>query len=544
MFSNTKISTKLYLSFGILLAFLVALWGVGKWGFSSYQEAVTKTFRNDVKILEHASRARANALGLRRFEKDMFLNIDSAQSVEKYYKSWNDEKDRINARVAELEILVTQAENRQTVIEIKEKLAKYQAGIVKTHQRILAGEIKTPQEANQAVAEIKEATHKVVEKTQSLATESIKHVASEEEELNALAEKLARITLVISVAALFVGAFAALRITRSITTPLDLMRSAITQVETQHDFTIRIPVSGTDEVGEAALSFNKLLAATQHCLGQILGSVSKVSDAARGLSAASAQVAASSTQQSEATASMAAAIEELTAGVNHLSGSAHAARDISHKAGMLSAKGGEVIHKAVAEMSQTSATVSDASHTIAELGKQSNRISSIVQVIKEVADQTNLLALNAAIEAARAGEQGRGFAVVADEVRKLAERTSNATEEITQMISAMQHGSQDAVATMSNAVEQVSEGVTLANQAGSAIIEITDGANQVVNVVHEISVALAEQSSASSDISSQVEKVAQTTEENSAAAAQSAAAANNLLELADAMEVAVKQFKI
>ena len=330
----------------------------------------------------------------------------------------------------------------------------------------------------------------------------------------------------------------------SITGPLNQMRTTITEVEKSGDFTRRIPVSTGDEVGQTAKSFNELLVALQQTLGQVLDSVGKVSDAARSLSAASGQVAASSSSQSEATSAMAAAIEEMTVSINHVSESAHEAVEISRNSGKLSAEGGDVIQKAAAEMSQIAETVRHTAQAIEELGQHSNQISSIVQVIKDVADQTNLLALNAAIEAARAGEQGRGFAVVADEVRKLAERTTKATEEITQMIASMQHSAHAAVSTMETAVDQVSGGVALANQAGSAIIQIKDGAEQVVGVVNDISSALSEQSSASNDIASQVERVAQMTEENSAAAAESASAANNLQALANDMQAAVGRFKI
>ena len=234
----------------------------------------------------------------------------------------------------------------------------------------------------------------------------------------------------------------------------------------------------------------------------------------------------------------------MTVSIGHVSDSAREAVEISRKSGKLSTEGGEIISKATSEMSKIEETVRHTAQAIEELGQQSNQISSIVQVIKDVADQTNLLALNAAIEAARAGEQGRGFAVVADEVRKLAERTTKATEEITQMIAAMQHSAHAAVSTMETAVDQVSGGVALANQAGSAIVQIKDGAEQVVGVVNDISSALAEQSSASNDIAAQVEKVAQMTEENSAAAAETSSAANNLQELASDMRATVSRFKI
>jgi methyl-accepting chemotaxis protein len=178
------------------------------------------------------------------------------------------------------------------------------------------------------------------------------------------------------------------------------------------------------------------------------------------------------------------------------------------------------------------------------LGQQSNQISSVVQVIKDVAEQTNLLALNAAIEAARAGEQGRGFAVVADEVRKLAERTTRATAEISGVIGAIQESTRKAVTSMSSAVTKVNGGVDLAQKAGDSINQIKDGSAQVINVVDSISSALVEQNIASNNIASNVEKVAQMSDKNRASTSETASAANHMKQVADTMRLAVSQFKI
>ncbi len=330
---------------------------------------------------------------------------------------------------------------------------------------------------------------------------------------------------------------------RSITRPLSKMQKAIEEIEKNGDFTRRIEIDSQDEVGRTAKSFNDLIGSLQATFSQVLGSLVKVSEAARDLSISSNQVAERTAQQSEDTAAMAATVEQVTVSINHVSRNAIDALDISRKSGDLSTQGGNVIQDAGREMMQIAETVRQTSAAIEDLGQQSNQISSVVQVIKEVADQTNLLALNAAIEAARAGEQGRGFAVVADEVRKLAERTSKATEEISHMIGAIQASAHTAVSSMNDAVSKVGDGVTLAEQAGDAINHIKAGASQVIDMVNSISSSLMEQSSASNDIAGHVEKVAQATEENSAAAAQTAAAAGILEGLADTMRVAVGKFR-
>ena len=269
-----------------------------------------------------------------------------------------------------------------------------------------------------------------------------------------------------------------------------------------------------------------------------------VSSAAEQLAVASKQIATSSAQQSDAASGMASAVEEMTISINQVTESAGEARRVTSEAGDLSHSGSGVIVRTVEEMQAIANTVAEAAKTIQTAGDSSQKISSIVQVIKDVADQTNLLALNAAIEAARAGEQGRGFAVVADEVRKLAERTAQATTDISNMITSIQLSSNAAVETMEQAVIRVGDGVRFANEAGESMQTISDGTQRAVSAVNEISSALREQSTASNDIAANIEKIAQMSEENSAATQQASSTAEHLRELAASTLAAVRVFRI
>jgi len=260
--------------------------------------------------------------------------------------------------------------------------------------------------------------------------------------------------------------------------------------------------------------------------------------------AASAQVDSSVRVQSESAATVASTTEELTTSIHQVAENAQEALTISNDSSAACEKGVQVIQNAVQSMGQIAETVREASQTVMSLGAQSDHISSVVHVIQDIADQTNLLALNAAIEAARAGEQGRGFAVVADEVRKLAERTSSATHEIETMIGSIQNGLQNAVANMESGVKQVDSGVSLASEAGKSINRIRDGALRVSQVVAEISDALAEQRIASESIAQQIEKIAQGTEENSASAQQTSAGAAMLEKAALQMQNSVSRFVV
>jgi methyl-accepting chemotaxis protein len=326
--------------------------------------------------------------------------------------------------------------------------------------------------------------------------------------------------------------------------PAGRMRKAITEISSSGDFTRRVTVNSSDELGQTARSFNDLVGNLQNAFRDIHDGIEKVAQSSHMLSESSHQVATSSTHQSAAASSMAATVEQVTVSIGEVSQGAAQALQLSQNSEQLSIHGGEIIHRAVDEIQSIAGTVRQTSTAIENLGEQSNRISSIVKVIKEIADQTNLLALNAAIEAARAGEQGRGFAVVADEVRKLAERTTNATEEVSQMIDTIQQASQSAIEGMNRTVTQVDDGVSLAQQAGEAINQIKSESNQVHHTIEDISSALSEQNTASNEIAHQIEKVAQMTEENSAAAEQTADAADHLEQLAEDMRTTVNRFKI
>ena len=326
--------------------------------------------------------------------------------------------------------------------------------------------------------------------------------------------------------------------------PAGMMRKAIEEITNSGNFTRRIDVSSTDEIGETARSFNDLMGNLQTAFRQVHEGIEKMAESTHSLSSSAQEVANSSTSQSESATAMAATVEQVTVSISHVSEGAAEALKLSQDSGKLSEQGVRIILLAADEMRKIADTVRETSVSIGELGKQSNRISNIVKVIEEIADQTNLLALNAAIEAARAGEQGRGFAVVADEVRKLAERTSKATHEVTQMISSIQEASRSAVEGMDATVAQVDGGVLLARQAGDAINRIQEESGQVLGTVGDISNALEEQSKASNDIAVNIEKVAQMTERNSAAAEQTASEAMRLEALADEMRATVNRFKI
>lgn len=310
------------------------------------------------------------------------------------------------------------------------------------------------------------------------------------------------------------------------------------------DLSVRIDLGTQDELKLVGDSLNEMTTAFRSLIQNVQNGAGQVHDATMRLSDSSAQIRLSTEQQSEAASSMAAAVEQMTVGVDHISKNAQDANTLSRRAGELSVEGARVVGSVVHEIQLISEAVNQSAGIIDDLGQQSEKISAIVNVIKEIADQTNLLALNAAIEAARAGESGRGFAVVADEVRKLAERTTKSTQEISGMIGAIQSGTKGAVTSMNSGVARVSNGVALATRAGTSIDEIENSARQVVDTVGEISSSLREQSAASTEIARNVERIAQMAEENNAAVAENAATATQLARLSETLDTEARRFKL
>ncbi|SDH99439.1 methyl-accepting chemotaxis protein [Propionivibrio dicarboxylicus] len=358
-----------------------------------------------------------------------------------------------------------------------------------------------------------------------------------------VATKKLQIAVMIALAALFVGGigFVMYSIIRG---SLNHIRDRVALVESTLDFTQRVEIARKDEIGIAGEALNRLLGKLQDSLKTIMTRTEHVAHSAGELATTSKQVAIASQHQSEAASTMAATVEEMTVSISHVGNQAQESDRLSAESGRLAASGEAIIGATVNDIHNISATVRSAAEKIRELEQHGQQIASVVAVIKEVADQTNLLALNAAIEAARAGEQGRGFAVVADEVRQLAERTASSTHEIAATIAAMRTGATDAVVSMQQIVGEVSNGVESAQKASDAIQRIGAGSRATVEMVEEISTAIREQASAMTGIAQQVERVAQMSEESNAAAENSAQVAGDLDQVASEMRRIVAAYRL
>lgn len=331
---------------------------------------------------------------------------------------------------------------------------------------------------------------------------------------------------------------------RSITRPVVALRDLVQEIASSLDFSKRTESYAKDEIGATVTSVNRLLDTVEKSMRAILHETGSVSTMAASISATANEVSISSQQQSVATNHMASAVEEVTVSINHVSDQAKDAATASARSGDLAVQGVAVIEQATHDVRAVQSTILAVAEKVKEVQGNSQHIDSVISVINDVAKQTNLLALNAAIEAARAGESGRGFAVVADEVRKLAERTASSTVEIRSIIQRMQATSLEANRQMVTAVELTRTAAGRAGDAETSIRTISESSKRAETLVGEITSAIAEQSSASTLIASQVESVAQMTEQNSAAAKSTANSAAALTEIVGRLNTEIGRYRL
>lgn len=297
------------------------------------------------------------------------------------------------------------------------------------------------------------------------------------------------------------------------------------------DLTVAMEVRDNDETGKLFDGFNRAVSNFRTIMEQVIRSVRETAGASSEISNSAEILSSGAHEQSTQAGEVAAAVEEMTRTVIDNARNASSAVQAVTENGRVAQDGGEVVQRAVLKIKEIAEVVKKSTDTVNQLGKLSGEIGEIVSVIDDIADQTNLLALNAAIEAARAGEEGRGFAVVADEVRKLAERTSQATKQISAMIKNIQAGTTEAVETMRRGNDQVTEGIMLADQADESLKNVVSNARNIIDMINQIAAASEEQSSASEQISRNVETISSVSSDSAKGISQIAKAADGLSKL-------------
>jgi len=352
------------------------------------------------------------------------------------------------------------------------------------------------------------------------------------------------ISIVLMLAGAALGGALGFSIIAGINRSMSELRGVMVKMAANGDLTARVKVHGKNELAEAATAFNGLIDGFANIIRQVLDNAGRVSSTAEQLSASSLQISQGSQVQSEAAASTAAAVEQITVSINSVAANTDDVRKLSEQSLRQTEEGNQSVTAMIGEIQRVQEAVNMIDGSVKEFVDSTRAIASMTQQVKDIADQTNLLALNAAIEAARAGEQGRGFAVVADEVRKLAEKSAKSANEIDQVTNSLNQKSTHVEETVRTGLRSLQATQEQVERVSAVLIEAGEAVSKSSHGVNDIASSVGEQSIASTEIARNVEKIAQMSEENHAAVESNTQDIVRLEQLARELQGAVSRFKV
>jgi len=540
-FKNLSISTKLISGFLAVIALSILMGGISLWKLAGVNENVNQLGDNWMVSVYTIGQVSDGLANLRRLDL-AYLGTEGAEAHAGYEREMVEYAEQVKTNWAAYEPTITLDEEKRIAPELKEMWQRYHA----YHEQSmgLLREGKNAEAKALIYGDEKAAYYKTQKDSDDLLSINYKASRDEVKVAHAAYSSARLTTVVVLCGTIVVGLGLALWLARMIGGPLREAAEQMRTAEQQRDLTVHLKADTEDEVGQICTSFNGFVKTLHNVITQLAGTADHVASASEEISSSAEQQAQSASTQKDQTTQVATALQEMNVTVQQVSENSSKASDASRKAAETARHGGAIVDETLAKMQVIAASVRSTAGRVEELGKSSDQIGRIIGVINDIADQTNLLALNAAIEAARAGEQGRGFAVVADEVRKLAERTTTATKEIAQMIQTVQQETKQAVGAMEEGTRQVEEGVATTNKAGEALREIIQMSEQVGDMIAQIATAATEQSSATDEINRSMEQISSLVKESASGAQQSAQACQDLSGMAFELQKIVSNFKV
>ena len=491
---------------------------------------------------EQAMEAAATGSKMYQVIADAEINRELDQSA----KEWAKAKEQgLKDVVTDMSKVAVTTEEKQLVADAKKGLE----GMIDLYENKMLPLLKETKEVTQGIRDVDAEIDKPVkmlndsmDKFKDLLNKQAKQADKNFDEVRS---NLLITSLLVGLAGLAVLLIISFFTYRAVTCPLATQVHLLKDMaHGEGDLTLRLDETRRDEFGELGHWFNQFVEKIRNTVAQVSDNSVQVSSAASQLHATADQIATGAEEVASQTGTVATASEEMAATSSDIAQTCQRAAESAQHASQSAQAGGSVVRETIDGMAKIADRVKQAAKTVEDLGARSDQIGAIIGTIEDIADQTNLLALNAAIEAARAGEQGRGFAVVADEVRALAERTTRATREIGEMIKAIQKETRGAVAAMGEGVTEVEKGTASSIKSGQALDEILGQVNEVAIQISQIATAVEEQTATTSEITCNIQQITHVVHETSRGAQDTASAAGQLSSLSESLQGIVRQFKL
>ncbi|MDR3581623.1 MAG: methyl-accepting chemotaxis protein [Oryzomonas sp.] len=540
MLSNIKIGTRLAIGFLVMLFFMIVIAVIALTSFTKMNKKV-EDITNDKwpkTVILNDVNNRINVVA-RAMRNGIILN--DATEVKKELDRVAAERKEITNILGKLDKTIKTGEGKRILQEIKDRRAAY--AVVQKEIIDLIGLGKRAEAGEALVKKLRPLQKDYFESVAKLTNLQGKRIAEAANEIEKT-HKAVELEMIIALAvSLILAAGIGFIITRSITVPLG-QAVQVNRKIADGDLSVSVTVDRKDEIGQLNESARLMIDNLRKIIIHLSDTAAQVATASAQLHATADQLATASEEVAAQSGAVATAGEEMSATSGDIAQNCNQAAEGSRLADTVATEGSEVVKRTVEVMERIAQKVLSSARTIEGLGARSDQIGEIVGTIEDIADQTNLLALNAAIEAARAGEQGRGFAVVADEVRALAERTTKATKEIGDMIRNIQNETKGAVAIMEEGVREVETGTEEAGRSGAALQEILDQIHAVTMQVNQIATAAEQQTATTSEISNNILQMSEVVQQTACGAQDSSEAASGLAKLAEELKGIVGQFKL